>query len=346
MGKRITLADIAEKAEVSKATVSLALNAHPRISAATRERIQKIAEELGYRPDPALASLASYRWEHQRGKTGINLAVIIEDTDLIQHFFPGVCAEAERLGYNLETVDCSAYASAHELSRTLLGRGVEGVIICARNPDWLKAFDWKAFAAVNATHIDLPVELHQVRADPFESVQGAWRKVRELGYRRIGMAVFHDTNLKAVGLRRVSAADCIRNRLQSGSDHFSLFEQPFVDFNESGARKNLTPFAEWMEKEKPDVVIGTNEVVYWYLRELGYSVPDDVALALIRRGNQKSLPIHFAGMTCDENLLGRRMIDELDLMIKHGEKGPPEHPYTTVLPPYWVDGQSCPPKQA
>lgn len=46
-----TIKDIAEKAAVSVSTASRALNNNPRISEKTRQRVQKIAEELGYQPN-------------------------------------------------------------------------------------------------------------------------------------------------------------------------------------------------------------------------------------------------------------------------------------------------------
>lgn len=54
MDKRATMHDVAEKAGVSQATVSLVLNgvANARVSAATRRRVQEAAEELGYRRGP------------------------------------------------------------------------------------------------------------------------------------------------------------------------------------------------------------------------------------------------------------------------------------------------------
>ena len=59
--RRVTLADIAAKAAVHVTTVSLALRNHPRLPEATRQRIQALAEELGYRPDPMLRALVAYR---------------------------------------------------------------------------------------------------------------------------------------------------------------------------------------------------------------------------------------------------------------------------------------------
>ncbi|MEM1208257.1 MAG: LacI family DNA-binding transcriptional regulator [Planctomycetota bacterium] len=47
----ITLKDIAERARVSQATVSIAMGSAGRISDETRSRILRIAEEMGYRPN-------------------------------------------------------------------------------------------------------------------------------------------------------------------------------------------------------------------------------------------------------------------------------------------------------
>ena len=46
------LEDVARRAGVSKATVSLALNGSDRINAQTRARIERLAMEMGYRPNP------------------------------------------------------------------------------------------------------------------------------------------------------------------------------------------------------------------------------------------------------------------------------------------------------
>lgn len=46
-----TIKDIASRAGVSVSTASRALNNNPRISAATRQRVREIADELGYQPN-------------------------------------------------------------------------------------------------------------------------------------------------------------------------------------------------------------------------------------------------------------------------------------------------------
>ena len=62
MGRRtVTIRDVADQAGVSQSTVSRVLNRSETqipISQGTRERVQRVAEELGYRPHPGARSLS------------------------------------------------------------------------------------------------------------------------------------------------------------------------------------------------------------------------------------------------------------------------------------------------
>lgn len=55
---QVTIYDIAQKADVSIATVSRVLNNQPRVAPATRERVLSVAAELGYQPHSFAQSLA------------------------------------------------------------------------------------------------------------------------------------------------------------------------------------------------------------------------------------------------------------------------------------------------
>ncbi|MDQ7041394.1 MAG: LacI family DNA-binding transcriptional regulator [Rhodothermus sp.] len=59
--KRVRLADIAERLNLSKVSVSKALRDHPDISRETRELVKKTAAEMGYLPDLLARSLSSRR---------------------------------------------------------------------------------------------------------------------------------------------------------------------------------------------------------------------------------------------------------------------------------------------
>ncbi len=93
---RATMDDVARLAGVSKATVSRALRGDSRISPQTRERIWKVAREVGYKPDLSASSLSG-------GKTGI-AAIIIDETEPWlsgPHFLEGLNRVLSRAGMDL-----------------------------------------------------------------------------------------------------------------------------------------------------------------------------------------------------------------------------------------------------
>jgi len=55
--KRITIADVAQKAGVSKQTVSRVINDKPDVAPHTRKRIQDLIKSMGYAPDPIARSM-------------------------------------------------------------------------------------------------------------------------------------------------------------------------------------------------------------------------------------------------------------------------------------------------
>src|ERR1700722_21009514 len=55
----VNLRDVAKRAKVSVATVSMVLNENPRISRATQMRVQQMIDRMGYRPNRLAQSLSS-----------------------------------------------------------------------------------------------------------------------------------------------------------------------------------------------------------------------------------------------------------------------------------------------
>ena len=57
----ITIKEVSELAQVSQSTVSRALNGHPTVKEANREKVFKAIEQLGYKPNAFAQALASSR---------------------------------------------------------------------------------------------------------------------------------------------------------------------------------------------------------------------------------------------------------------------------------------------
>ena len=93
----VTIKDVAEKAGVNPSTVSRTLKDSPSISQATKERVRKAMDDLGYVPNLAAQTLAS----GQTQSIGVILPPLMNQERLSQPFFmqiiTAINAEASRL---------------------------------------------------------------------------------------------------------------------------------------------------------------------------------------------------------------------------------------------------------
>jgi LacI family transcriptional regulator len=121
---RPTLTSIARRLGVSTATVSLALNGQPRVAAATRARVQALAERLHYTPDFLARGLVTRR-------TGVIGLVI---ADLGNSYFARLARKVEDAvrarGFDLILASTDEDPAAEDrVLRMMLQRRVDGVVL-------------------------------------------------------------------------------------------------------------------------------------------------------------------------------------------------------------------------
>lgn len=120
--QRPTMADVAAKAGVSRALVSIVFRDQPGAGRETRERVLRVADEIGYRPDNAARLLA-----RGRSRTlGVMFTVHqIFQADLVE----GIYAEAERLGYEVLLSATGPGRGEAKAVEALLSHRCEAVIL-------------------------------------------------------------------------------------------------------------------------------------------------------------------------------------------------------------------------
>lgn len=129
---KITIADIARQAGVSKATVSRVLNNRPEgVGAQTREKIQLILRETGFHPSAVARGLA----------TGKSRSVGLIIPDIANPFYPllvqGAEAVINQAGYSLFLCNSGHSVSKEkDYIRVLLEKGVDGIILDTAESDW------------------------------------------------------------------------------------------------------------------------------------------------------------------------------------------------------------------
>ncbi len=123
VARRVTIADVAEKAGVSKTAVSFAFNNPDRLNVGTANRILDIAHSLGYRPDPVARMLTQRRTGSIGVLTPQDLSVIFTNP-FFGAFSAGIAAVAEERGYGLYFI-----SPLHgSLSRATHRATVDGVV--------------------------------------------------------------------------------------------------------------------------------------------------------------------------------------------------------------------------
>jgi LacI family transcriptional regulator len=122
--KRITVKDVALAAGVSTQTVSRVMNKFSYISDETRQRVEAVVEQLGYRPSTLARSLIQQR-SYTLGVVTFGLKYIGPSRTL-----NGIADKADELGYMLlmKKLDNFEANGIDEVIESLLARQVDGII--------------------------------------------------------------------------------------------------------------------------------------------------------------------------------------------------------------------------
>lgn len=121
-GKRPTLADVAARAGVSVALVSVVMRGAKGAGAATRERVLRAAKEIGYRPDSRARLLRSSRSRLLGVQFGLQQPF---HTDLVEFLY----AAAEPVGYQIALSAVAPSRSERQAVEALLGDRCEALIL-------------------------------------------------------------------------------------------------------------------------------------------------------------------------------------------------------------------------
>ena len=185
----VTVHDVARAAGVSISTVSRALAAPERVAAETRDRVTRVAAELGYRPNHAASGL----------RMGRTQAVGLLVPDLENPYFATVTkavqARARAEGYEVFVADSDEDADVEaELIGALAAR-TDGVLVASpRSADAELRAGLVGVTAVlvsrelSAQDDSEALEIPSVSVDDADGVAQALGHLSALGHRAVGIA--------------------------------------------------------------------------------------------------------------------------------------------------------------
>lgn len=272
-----TIRDVAKRAKVSIATVSLVMHNHQKISEETRMRVNKAIKDLNYHPFRSARGLASR-------KTG-NLAFIVTGDHFLRsepfytHIFLGTEFEARQNEYYiLLTIIPSDFRKGDRLPRCVLERNVDGVIFAGKVPDdiitCLEKYELPmAFVDYYPPAENYPVVL----IDNFSGGMQAVQHLIGLGHRKIAF-VAGDIQHPSIRDRFQGYKVALDNAGLTYSASLIVIDEPYP------ARENGISAAKKLLRQSKDLtaVFCCNDAmaigVMQYLKESGLNVPGDISL--------------------------------------------------------------------
>ncbi len=342
-GKRITQADVAAKCGVNRATVSLALKEHPSIPLTTRTRVQAMARQLGYVPDPMLSALAAYRGRLRPSSFHGTLGWISRDDRTydwraIRHFvdyFDGATAAAKRHGFNLETFNLSTTPrSAERVGEILRARNVGGVLLCPQPvSNATLALPWARLSAVTFGYTLAEPRLNTVTATQFRGTVATMRQLYARGYRRIGFVFQEDHN------RRTDEnylGGFLSARFMAGPQEEipPLFIERY---------QHVEEVVRWIRKHRPDAVVTGDFRFIDRAKQAGLELPPRLGLACPLLPDTRG---SLAGVCEDCFHIGEVAVDLVVAMMHRGERGVPAQPQRVHVEGQWFEGTSLRPLPA
>lgn len=339
---RVTLKAIAERLGYSKNTISLALRNNPQIPEATRNKIKKTAEEMGYQTNAVVSHLMAQLRASQTPRFQAKLALINAHQDpeafrthpTIPNYVKGCEKRAQQRGYSFDKFWLfDPKLSADGFIRILKTRNIQGLVVVGlmstnRLPEKYRKV-WDEFpVAVTGVQTREPT-LSFCCVDHYDLARRAFHRAIRMGYKRPGLIL--DKVIDELVEHRFSAG------FLSGQQTLPATRRipPFLEWDSQ--QENRQDFRSWYEKYQPDVVlILYNGVIAW-LEEIGLKIPEDIGVIQLEwRGDRPNI----AGMDQHNNVTGEAVVDMIINQIHNNEKGVPKFPLSTLIGSSWIDGDS------
>lgn len=332
---RVTISDVAKRAGVSRTAVSYALRDDPNIAAPTRAKIRKVADAMGYRPDPTLAKLMAHlhagRGRRYVGKLGLLNTHHDRDfgrtTAALLDFRRSAERRADALGYGTEEFWLHEPGrSPRRLAQMLISRGIRGLLVgsTGRHGTVLE-FPWEKFAAVTVGYSVETPALHRVVTHHYRNTQLAIRKALEAGHVRLGFV-------------SPGNAEAAMENLHLAA--FLAWQQEIVP------ERRVPPLLadvddwpalrDWYAKHRPTVILSTSAGRV-EMAAAGIRTPDDVALVKLLLWDRE---LGESGVLPGYERLGEAAVNLLASQLQHDDFGPPDDPKVVLVDGRWSAGET------
>lgn len=334
----ITMRDVAARAKTSVATVSKCLRGMPTIPLSTRDRVRRIAEQMGYRPHPFISALMRSRRKRrpavaQQPTLAYVTAYPTERGWQVEAFFralyAGARARAEQRGYLLSPFWLHRDGmSGERFGEILRARGISGMLFNPFPDHGAKLeLAWQDFSVVaHGLSLVSPV-FHRTSNDHHQSMMLAMLEAQRRGYRRPGFTLDGATTVRLE--YRWEAAYMVA----CAKLGFATIPPLLLP-----TRWRPDEIAGWVRREQVDVVIGLFlEEQIDELARRGIGAQADIGLLSL---SVASLGSPLSGIRQNPSAMGAVAADQLVNMVERNETGIPAEPITLTIEGVWNEGRT------
>lgn len=329
-----TLQSVARLAGVSLSTASRALHGSARLRPATIAQVQAAALQVGYRANPYISDvMRRVRGRGRSGHLGAMAYLTFHDSAdgwrrnaTYARFHDGAAQRAKALGFTLDTIWArEPRLGARRLTSILEARGIAGVVVGPRpaavGPEIL---DWTRFSSATVGVPLRAVRLHQAGSHHARLMERLLAELAARGYRRPGLVLLEP---------QVSKADpgwvttwIHHEWRQRPRDRVPLLVLPALE---------PRAIRRWLQRHRPDAVIGVELALVELLQDFGYGVPGDIGFAHLSRPERADAP---AGMDQCPREIGAAAVELVASQVLSNERGLAETPRVMLIEGVWREG--------
>lgn len=337
--RRVTIKHVARQSGVSVQTVSRVINNHPDVSPETRERVERVASELMYRPSHIARTLIHGR-SCTLGVVGSGLEYYGPSRTLA-----GIQKQADELGYIplLALVRQPEQGNVERLLDELLSRHVDGIIWAIpeinSNREWIKQEIKRFLTPVVFLNMEPHPDLSVVAIDNRKGGYLATQHLLASGYRRIGL-ITGPLGWWEASQRKRGWQDALHEAKVEIQDQMIVEGNWSPASGEQGLRQLI------MQCPDVDAVFASNDqMALGALRAanlLGRAAPHNIAIVGFD-DIPESAYFHppLSTVKQDMNELGSRAVRELVRMVEMSEKDTEKlEPETVFLQPELIVRES------
>ena len=271
---RVSLKDLAAQLGVSIATVSRALRNSHEVGEELRVKVQKLAKELNYRPNPFAQSL--------RSEAPKVIGVVVPN--LVTHYYSavldGIEDYASKEGYSVIAINSHEdYLKEERAIDNFINMHVEGIIACLSQD----TVDYSHFEEIHKMGIPLvffertclPELFSQVVANGAEAAEQATLHLIDTGSKRVAF-LGGPNHLDMVRRRKHGYLEALKQRQLPIDRDIIICDKIDFECSREAALKILS------SDNRPDAILAFNDIVTYAafdaIKTLGLRIPEDVAI--------------------------------------------------------------------